>query len=229
MEDEQNEDELRFRLMEYMMESKQSDFRHPIIAVAVLGREQNYKMFKEVFGEFRIPSQVVTCRNGNTFNLSKATNILKQINSKTGGNLFTMKFPDALDKLRTMLIGIDVCHSGPNSIVGFAASTNKEMSQYYSEYLVQKKGQEIVQENMIDAIKNAIDVFASKNNGEFPTNFLIYRDGLGDAQRDICLAKEIPQFQAAISDMYQNKAGTPPQLSLIVVNKRITQRFFVKD
>ena len=85
-------------------------------------------MYKQVFGEYQIPSQVVTCRNGFSFNLSKATNILKQINSKTGGNLFTMKFPESMKKIRTMLIGIDVCHSGPNSVVGFAASNNKEMS-----------------------------------------------------------------------------------------------------
>jgi len=39
-----------------------------------------------------------------------------------------------------MLIGIDVCHSGPNSIVGFSASINREMSQYYSDHFVQKKG-----------------------------------------------------------------------------------------
>ena len=45
---------------------------------------------------------------------------------------------------------------------------------------------------MKDAIKEAIKVFATKNKGEFPSNFVIYRDGLGDAQRDICLAKEIP-------------------------------------
>ena len=113
--------------------------------------------------------------------MSKATNILKQVNSKIGGNLFTMKFPQLMSKMRTMLIGIDVCHSGPQSIVGFAASTNKEMSQYYSEYLVQKKGQEIVQTEMKHAIKEAIEVFAIKNEGEFPTNFVIYRDGLGDA------------------------------------------------
>ena len=138
-------------------------------------------MYKKVFGEFQIPSQVVTCRNGNSFNLSKATNILKQINSKTGGNLFTMKFPEQMKKMRTMLIGIDVCHSGPNSVVGFAASNNKEMSQYYSEYILQKKGQEIVQSQMKEALKNAISSFASNHNGEYPTNFIIYRDGLGDA------------------------------------------------
>ena len=208
LEEENDEAELRFRLLEFMMESAGSEFRHPTLCLAVLGRESNYKMFKEVFGEFRIPSQVVTTRNGNSFNLSKATNVLKQINSKTGGDLFTMKFPDSMKDKRTMLIGIDVCHSGPNSIVGFAASTNTAMSQYYSEYLVQKKGQEIVQTQMKDAIKAAIEVFGSKHGGDLPGNFIIYRDGLGDAQRDICLAKEIPQFSQAINELY-NKAQAP--------------------
>jgi hypothetical protein len=62
------------------------------------------------------------------FDLSVASNILKQINSKVGGDLYNMKFPAVLDQKRTMLIGIDVCHSGPNSIVGFSASINREMS-----------------------------------------------------------------------------------------------------
>ena len=43
-----------------------------------------------------------------------------------------------------MLIGIDVCHSGPNSIVGFCASINETKSQYWSERIIQRKGQEIV-------------------------------------------------------------------------------------
>jgi len=47
-----------------------------------------------------------------------------------------MKFPEKMANKRNMLIGIDVCHSGGNSIVGFAASTNKEMSQYFSDFLV---------------------------------------------------------------------------------------------
>ena len=34
---------------------------------------------------------------------------------------------------------------------------------------------------MKHAIKEAIEVFATKSGGEFPTNFVIYRDGLGDA------------------------------------------------
>lgn len=80
---------------------------------------------------------------------------------------------------------------------------------------------------MKQALKNAIQSFASKNKDEYPTDFIIYRDGLGDAQRDISLAKEIPQFQDAINEIY-NTFKTP-SLTLIVVNKRINQRFFIKD
>jgi len=155
-------------------------FRHPTICVTVLGYENNYPAYKEVFQHYSIPSQVITVRNGRSFNASKASNILRQINSKIGGDLFNMKFPDILSKKRTMLIGIDVCHSGPNSIVGFSASTNQEMSQYYSEHIVQKKGQEIVQKCMKEALKKAIGVFAERCK-DFPTNFIIYRDGVGDA------------------------------------------------
>jgi hypothetical protein len=176
--------ELKHKLREYMVSEKDGIFKHPVICVAILGYEPNYPAYKEVFQAYQMPSQVITVRNARKFNLSKATNILRQVNSKIGGDLFEMKFPESLAKKRTMLIGIDVCHSGPNSIVGFSASTNKEMSQYYSEHIIQKKGQEIVQKNMQEALKKAIQVFASNHKNEFPTNFIIYRDGVGDAMRD---------------------------------------------
>ena len=53
-----------------------------------------------------------------------------------GGDLYYLKFPEALKSKRTMLVGIDVCHAGPQSIVGFTASVNEEMSQYYSDYFI---------------------------------------------------------------------------------------------
>lgn len=140
MEDEADEEELRFRLLEYMLKNKSSEFRHPRHTLVILGREYLYPMYKNVFKEFSMDSSVVSCRNGSSFNLSKATNVIRQVNSKSGGDLYYMKFPDAMQSMRTMLIGIDVCHSGPNSVVGFAASTNPEMSQYYSEHIIQKKG-----------------------------------------------------------------------------------------
>lgn len=135
---ENNREELDEKLREYMMGEKH--FRHPTMVICVLQRENNYQAFKEVMLQYRMPSQVITTRNGSKFNLSKATNILRQVNSKAGGDLYHLRFPQALDNKRTMLIGIDVCHAGPQSIVGFSASTNQQMSQYYSDYLIQRKG-----------------------------------------------------------------------------------------
>jgi hypothetical protein len=64
-------------------------------------------------------------------------------------------------------------------------------------------------------------VFAHEHKNEFPTNFIIYRDGVGDAMRDQVLSTEIPQFESAINELY-NKAASKPQITVVVVNKRIT-------
>ena len=101
----------------------------------------------------------MTCENVKRFNLSKASNILRQVNSKIGGDLYSMKFPDTFAKRRPMLIGIDVCHEGQQSIVGLSATINPEMTQYHSERFVQKKGLEIVNANMRESIEKALKVF----------------------------------------------------------------------
>ena len=46
--------------------------------------------------------------------------------------------------------------------------------------------------------------------------------------RQQVLQKEISQFRKAIEEVY-NKAARKPVLTVIIVNKRITQRFFVQD
>ena len=54
-----------------------------------------------------------------------AANVLKQINSKLGGDLFYLKFNKDVTARKVMLLGLDVCHSGEYSNVGFCASINK--------------------------------------------------------------------------------------------------------
>jgi aubergine len=90
-----------------------------------------------------------------------------------------------------------------------------------------QKGQEIVKDRMKDLIKNAISTFARSNEGDMPTNFVIYRDGVGDSQRQQVLDQEIPQFHRAITDLYKEKSS--PSITVVIVNKRITQRFFVDN
>lgn len=57
---------------------------------------------------------------------------------------------------------------------------------------MQQKGQEIVKDNMKQAIIQAINTFATYHKKEFPTNFVIYRDGVGDSQLNAVISKEIP-------------------------------------
>merc|ERR1711981_1323066 len=119
-----------------------------------------------------------------------------------------------MNSLRTMLIGIDVCHSGRQSVVGFAASKNQAMSQYYSDYLLVPKGQEIIDNKMKDLIRKAIGSFENNNKGKRPTNFIVYRDGVGDSMREQVLSREIPQLREVIADLY-NKVADPPQITVV--------------
>jgi len=61
-----------------------------------------------------------------------------------------------------------------------------------------------------------------------PDHFFIFRDGVGDGMRRMILEKEISQFKEVIEEVY-NKAANKPHMTVVVVNKRINQRFFVKD
>ena len=81
---------------------------------------------------------------------------------------------------------------------------------------------------MKQSIEEAIDLFSKSHNGEFPEHFIIFRDGVGDAMREQVLREEISQFREVIKNLY-NKAKSVPEMTLVVVNKRITQRFFIKD
>ena len=193
----------------------------------MLSNERFYKTYKNVCYSLNLISQCITYKNfGKGLNFSVASNVLRQINSKLGGDLYNLKFAKEL-QANTMLIGIDVCHSGPQSIVGFCASVNKQRSQYYSERILQRKGQEIVTKQLKETMKRALGCFVERH-GDYPEHFIIYRDGVGDAMRRQVLQAEVQQLREAINETY-NLAKKKPYITVIIVNKRITQRFFIED
>ncbi len=55
---------------------------------------------------------------------------------------------------------------------------------------------------------------------------IIYRDGVGEGMRDMIITNEISQFKETLKGHF-NSANIP-KITLIVVNKRINQRIFVK-
>ena len=151
---------------------------------------------------------------------------MKQINSKLNGESIRTKFPGIFQLERIMVIGIDVCHAGKNSVVGFAATINKEQTQYFSRFLLQKKYQELVKRELDQCMEEAVRSFAKNHGNEYPTKIIIYRDGVGEGMRDQIIDKEISQFRDVLKRLY-NAATGPPPITLVVVNKRINQRMFV--
>jgi hypothetical protein len=91
--------------------------------VIILRNEKLYNIYKNICYDVQTISQVVNARTCGRCNLSVASNVLRQVNSKLGGDLYTMEFPREMSP-NTMLIGIDVCHQGMKSIVGFCATIN---------------------------------------------------------------------------------------------------------
>ena len=144
---------------------------------------------------------------------------------KMGADSFYMSFEQV--PKGTMLVGIDVSHaSKDHSIVGFCASYNSNLSHYYSDIIKQKRGQEIVDNNLSKVFSDALTCYKNHND-QLPSHIIIYRDGVGDSQRQEVLQKEVNQFHEAIEALY-NKTTVQPTITLVIVNKRINQKFFLQ-
>jgi hypothetical protein len=58
------------------------------------------------------------------------------------------------------------------------------MSQYYSQRIIQKRGQEIITKELTDSLKYALMSYSKRHPKQlYPDHFIIYRDGVGDAMR----------------------------------------------
>jgi len=109
------------------------------------------------------------------------TNILRQINAKLGGDLWRMNFGPEISK-KTMLVGIDVCHKGRFSIIGYVATYDPHMCKYYTQASAQPvKGKEIISGDILKQYyDSALTAYKDFNKGQLPEHIFIYRDGDGD-------------------------------------------------
>jgi aubergine-like protein len=155
-------------------------------------------------------------------------NILRQINAKLGGDLWRMAFGPEISK-KTMLVGIDVCHKGKQSIIGFVATYDQYMCKYYTQASPQPtKGTEIISGNILQQyFQSSLQAYRDYNNGDVPDHIIIYRDGVGDSMRAMVINEELNQLKKILREEYDENAGQKvPEITLIIVNKRVRQRFF---
>jgi aubergine-like protein len=172
-----------------------------------------------------VPSQVVMTSSLERRDLSVISKILVQIMCKIGATPWTVSLPQGLNS-KTMLVGIDVCHNSftaKKSVLGFCASLDQNFTRYFSKAAIHDVGQEI-SDVLTPLFLESLKHFYAANGKSKPENIVIYRDGVGTSQYNEVVSKEIPQLVDAIRAFDRT---WKPQIVVIIVNKRVNQRFFL--
>ena len=127
-----------------------------------------------------------------------------------------------------MIVGIDVTHPTPQSMVGtpsiaaVVASTDQSFGQWPGSLMCQKSRQEIV-EYLYKMMKERLDLWQRKNGGQLPERILIYRDGVSEGQYTTVLSEELSQVRKACEIYGTN---SQPRIAIIVAGKRHHTRFY---
>ncbi|XP_076003583.1 piwi-like protein 2 [Genypterus blacodes] len=145
--------------------------------------------------------------------------ILLQMNSKLGGELWTVNIP--LKHL--MVVGVDVYHDTSKrnrSVMGFVASINSSLTRWYSRVTFQTTNEELIdgfRVCLLTALKKYYEV-----NHNLPEKIVVYRDGVSDGQLKYVELYEIPQLLTC----FKTFPDYEPKLVFFVVQKRISTTLY---
>ncbi|KAG9354828.1 hypothetical protein JZ751_001541 [Albula glossodonta] len=196
-----------------------------VVVILPSNRKDKYDCVKKYLCvDCPTPSQCVVARTLSRPQalMTIATKIALQMNCKMGGELWSVEIP--LKHL--MVVGIDCYHdsaAGKRSIGALVASLNMGMSRWFSKCVMQDRGQEIM-DGLKVALQEALKTWLKYNNC-LPARIIMYRDGVGDGMLHSVVNYEVPQILDCIKALGQDYM---PKLSVVVVKKRISSRFFAR-
>ncbi|KAL7671662.1 hypothetical protein ACOME3_006558 [Neoechinorhynchus agilis] len=190
-----------------------------------------YSMIKRALCDvYGIPSQFVKERNVREAKMSVIGKIGVQIACKIGCEAWTICGGFGESFKNSMIVGIDCHHArGGTSVAGIVCSLNDTISRFYSRCYYQTEGQELAT-TLTVCLKEAIERY-SRLNKRYPSSVIVFRDGIGDGQLQYIGQSECQQILNAF-DLLPDKGDgmhCPPNLTYIVVRKRLNARFFAQD
>eukprot|EP00826_Nyctotherus_ovalis_P040939 TRINITY_DN4074_c0_g6_i1.p1 TRINITY_DN4074_c0_g6~~TRINITY_DN4074_c0_g6_i1.p1 ORF type:complete len:773 (-),score=231.86 TRINITY_DN4074_c0_g6_i1:92-2410(-) len=193
---------------------------YQFILVLISDRHKQYKSVKKILDiQQGIVSQCVYSDYKKMNSLVFSSNIIRQLNAKMGGDLYSVELPAEVPR-NTMFVGIDVCHCARCSAVGFYSNAYTHLARCFCDTALQKRGQEVV--TLLAPFYASAFYTYLKQQGKLPDYIFIYRDGVGRSQRNIIVEKELSQLKKVVSNL---RAGYKPEITMVIVNKRIHQRF----
>uniref|UniRef100_A0A674C1D0 Piwi-like RNA-mediated gene silencing 1 n=1 Tax=Salmo trutta TaxID=8032 RepID=A0A674C1D0_SALTR len=180
-----------------------------VVVVLPSNRKDKYDSVKKYLCvDCPTPSQCVVARTlaKQQALMTVATKIALQINCKMGGELWSVEIP--------------VRHTHKSNASN-AMYFNGRM--WFSKCVLQNRGQEIM-DGLKVALQGALKAWLKHNNC-LPSRIIVYRDGVGDGMLQSVVNYEVPQIMESIKTMGHDYA---PKLTLVVVKKRISSRFFAR-
>ena len=199
-----------------------------VIAILSNNNKARYDAIKKYLCvENPIPSQCVLAKTlGKQKQLmSITTKIAIQMQCKLGGEIWACKFPRVSKPY--MIVGIDTYHDSSEkgkSACGFVASMNQNTTRYFSSVSFQTAKVELC--NGLEVFMTAAIHKFHEINHIMPELIFVYRDGVGDGQLPAVFTTEVESIRRCFSSIGESYT---PQMTFIVVKKRINQRFFDWD
>lgn len=179
-----------------------------------------------VFSQVPVPTQ---CVLASTLKRDKGlrsvvNKLVTQIIAKTGGCPWAFTQLPFMDG-RSMVIGIDAFEKkGVERVTGFCATIDRELCRYVSFPQI---GSGTSGSNPYDEVVNdSFASFAHHNSGVLPDKVIVFRDGISDGQKQLLLDQDVAQLLAALKTFAAGKSLPPARLMVIVVNKKISARFY---
>ncbi|XP_050080186.1 protein aubergine-like [Anopheles maculipalpis] len=209
-----------------------------VMCIVPNDRADRYSVIKrKCCVERALPCQVIkvrtiTPKNGNVRTLmSVATKVAIQLNCKLGGIPWMVKNP----LTNAMVVGYDVCHDTSDKSKSYGAmvatmyAPKQVEPKYFSTIDRHQRGEEL--SNFIGSgIVKALRCYQSSfGAGNLPRRIIVYRDGVGESQLRSVVDFEVKKIKQNLAQMYANVKEFKPQLSMIVVSKRINTRLFMAD
>ena len=168
---------------------------------------------------------------------STIANILLKINTKLGGvnaavahrqpasSAFKEPLP-CISDVPTIVIGVDVSHppAGTNepSIAAAAGTIDGQCVRFSTEVSLQPPRTEIISD--LGAITVPLLRRFEAHTRKKPERIILFRDGIGEGNRDIFLSEELPNMMEAIGKLHD---GYRPKITVIIVSKRHKTRVFL--
>ncbi|XP_070820400.1 piwi-like protein 2 [Chaetodon trifascialis] len=193
-----------------------------IVCIVVGNRDDLYSAIKKLCCvKSPIPSQAINVRTISQQQKlrSVAQKILLQMNSKLGGELWTVSVP--LKHL--MVVGVDVHHDtsrAHQSVMGFVASMNSSLTRWYSRVTFQRPNEELIGGFRVCFLA-ALQKYYEMNHS-LPEKIVVYRDGVSDSQLMMVEQYEIPQLRKS----FENFPNYEPKLVFIVVQKHVNTTLY---